>query len=120
MLTKKSLLAISTIFKHSCFFKILPFDWNPTTFTFTAITDSRILLTLGISICVWLNTLYLLVSYQYYKKSLSPSKRALHLLWLISGSLASIFTYSNLRKRHEIVSFFNQYFKFQKVLEGKP
>jgi len=42
----------------------------------------------------------------------------MHLLWILSAVLSSIFAYSNLTKRYEVAMFFNQFFKYQKQLEG--
>jgi len=120
MLTQKSQQIISVILTNSCYFKILPFDWNPKTYTLTVITGSRFLITLPCSAWVWVNFVYLWSTLYYHpSRATANTSTMLHTMWGVCNTICSIFTFSNLRQRYEIAVFFNQFFRFQKLLDGK-
>ena len=119
MLTRRSLKAISTILHHSCFIKVVPFDWDPKTFTLTVITDRRGILNFTVSICVWLMCAYNIVSYYHVRNSMKVSQKVLHMVMCIVYIMTSVFTYNSLKRKNEISQFTNQFFKFQKNMDGE-
>ena len=119
MLTQRSLKAISTIIHHSCVLKIIPFDWNPKTFTLTVITDRRVIITFSLTVYLWLMCFYNLVSLYHFRKSMKVSKKVLHMVMSTVYILGLVFTYNTLKRKSEIARFTNHFFKFQKNMEGK-
>jgi len=119
MLTKGTLVTISDLLKLTCFFKILPFHWNPKSFTLTVIPDRKLWITLLLYSVVWLNMIYLIIAFNYYhKKSVDPTSKITHILWMTGIFVGVIVTYSNIVKRYELASFFNKFFLYQQQLRG--
>jgi hypothetical protein len=118
MLSKGSLRAISRIFRYGCTFKVLPFVWDSDKFKLTVIRDARILFPLIIAAWIWYNFLHMSLTYFLYKRLMSPTARALHVIWWISGGMSCGSTVNTFRRRHQISSFLNRFFRFQKYLQG--
>ena len=117
MLSEESLDAISKLFKHICYLKLVPFDWDSKSFTINVIEDRRIYITIATCIVLWCQCLFLFSS--LVMGSLSPSERSVHLVWQSAFAFGSVASYNCLKRRYEFVTFMNHFFKLNEILKGK-
>jgi len=118
MLTGQSLKSISSILKHACFCKVIPFDWDSKTYTVRVIRDWRIVITFTITIYLWTMSLYLGISYYRHMGSIRAAEKVLYMVLWTCYLLAAIFAYNTLRRKSELLQFINHFFSFEKQMGG--
>ena len=117
MLSERSLKAIAKLLKHLCFLKIIPFDWDPTSFSVKVIRDRRIYITLFVTLVLISHCFYLAIS--QLNVTMEPSERSVHMIWQTAFILGSVTSYNSFSRRHELSIFINHFFEFNRFLKGK-
>lgn len=119
MLGEKGVKAFGIVLNRACSFKFIPFDWDSKTQTLQVAGSNGFHYAFLISSLNWLHFVHLLFSYIFLKSQMSPTRQALHLIWLVTSGLGVVFSINHFIVRNELVAFSNRFFRLHYFLRGK-